>query len=301
MDCSRLPSMYSARLDQELTRAEQAAFDDHLAACADCHRQWRLFQATVERLGALQMMLAPPDLLPGILAAVAEERRAGERRYVAEPSLVARLLVWWQRRDFSVSVPTAAATVATAMILAVLVHNSMIPWPLPGGGGEVAGDPALNVGAFAGLSGERPRLPLPEATLAATSSRSYSALGPPKPSLVPSAASLSRYDVVPAHQAAFSGAAFPGAALPRADMLVVFRADQGDGPGRLFRECNAQSSWRVEYSDQGVMLLDLPPCELPVLRKLLAEQSVTIAPLAALSPDFGRDRESLRVAIRFRP
>lgn len=287
MDCSRLPSLYTARLDQELTAAEQAAFDGHLSACPDCRRQWRLFQNTMDRLQALEPQPVPGDLLPGIMAAVDQQQRQNPTS-----SLLARLLNWWRRQDFSVSVPTAAATVATAMILAVLVKNSMIPWPLPGTlDDEAATEISRDAASVEGLAGERPRLPVPDATLATTSRRSY------YPQDYPAG---SAYDTVPTHQSPFK--AFPGSGPRRPDILVVFQGEQGDQINeleQLFKECSSQSSWRVGHPHQGMMLLDLPPCELSLLRELLAGKSAAIAPAEALSPDFGRGRETVRVAIRF--
>ncbi len=286
MDCSRLPSLYTARLDQELTAAEQAAFDGHLEACPDCRRQWRLFQNTMDRLQVLEPQPAPGDLLPGILAAVDQQQRQNPAS-----SLPARLLNWWRRQDFSVSMPTAAATVATAMILAVLVKNSMIPWPMPGTLDETATEVSRSAGSVEGLAGERPRLPVPDATLATTSRRSY------YPQDYPAGPG---YDTVPTHQSPFK--AFPGSGPRRPDVLVVFQGEQGGQINeleQLFKECSAQSSWRVGYPHQGMMLLDLPPCELSHLRELLAGKSAAIAPAEALSPDFGRGRETVRVAIRF--
>lgn len=298
MDCTRLSSLFSARLDHELSGREEAAFDGHLAGCPECRRQWRLFQATLERLHNLPPQPPPPDLLPGILAAV-----RGERRELVESSWWSRLLAWWSRQDFSVSVPTAAATVATAMVLAVLVKNSMLPLPFAGPADEIAGQSSQRAGAVAGLAGERPRLPLPDATLAATSPRGYvpgfaSGLSSPLLSDYP-------YDTMPARQPSQPG---PGL---RPDVLVVFHAsDAGEATGSagaagndevesLLQACNAQSSWRVSYPRRGMMVVDLPPCELPLLREMLAGKSAAIAPVAALSPDFGQGRETVKVAIRF--
>ncbi|MDF1613414.1 zf-HC2 domain-containing protein [Desulfurivibrio dismutans] len=283
MDCAQLPSLYTARLDQELTQEEQAAFDGHLVACADCARQWRLFQATMDRLYDLEPLPAPPDLLPGIMAAV-------ERRKAFAPTWLARLLAWWQRQDFSVSVPTAAGTVATAMLLAVLVKNSMIPWPLAAPLEAPVTDSQPRASQVAGLVGDSPRLPLPDATLAATSPRRYQA-----PIVAPDFTPGHTYDTVPSHRSSL-----PGLNMQRPDVLVVFEVNQGDDLDSFLADCNSQSSWRVGYPGRDMMLLELPPCELPRLRELLAGKSAAIAPVAALSPDFAQDLESVKVAIRFR-
>ncbi|WP_157861442.1 zf-HC2 domain-containing protein [Desulfurivibrio alkaliphilus] len=282
MECAQLPALYTARLDQELTGPEQEAFDGHLAACPECRRQWHLFQATMERLHDLEPQPAPPELLPGILAAV-EQRQA-------TASWFTRLLDWWQRQDFSVSVPTAAGTVATAMLLAVLVKNSMIPWPPVAGQEEKLAGDRQQVGQVAGLAGESRRVPLPDATLAATSPRSYQA-----PAASPGLAPGLSYDTIPAHRSPL-----PGLNMQRPDVLVVFQVTRSDDLDNFLTECNSQSSWRVGYPGREMMLLELPPCELPRLRELLAGKSAAIAPVAALSPDFARDRESVQVAIRFR-
>lgn len=273
MDCARMPSLFSERLDQELAGIEQAAFDAHLEECPACRREWRIFKVTLSRVRSLEPVPVPPDLLPAILAGVAERRPA------ASPAWLARLLAYWRRMDFSVSLPTAAVTVAVAMMLAVVVQNSSLS--LPGGQGQGAAPGAADTAATQ-LEGERPRLAGPAATLATTSPRSYY---PP----------FSPYDTVPAHPSALRG---PAQKHP--DVLVIFQDPAPDTLARLFRESSFHASWRVEHPARELLLLDLPPGDLPRLREMLTDQSVAIAPVAALSPDFGRDKKSIRVAIRSR-
>jgi predicted anti-sigma-YlaC factor YlaD len=75
MTCMQIRHAISARLDGEDPGCDDATVYAHLAGCTDC----RGFAHDAERLHR-QLRLSPapaiPDLTPGILAAIGEERRA---------------------------------------------------------------------------------------------------------------------------------------------------------------------------------------------------------------------------------
>lgn len=274
MDCSRIPSWFSARLDQDLGPAEQAAFRGHLDGCPSCCDQWRSFQATVKRVHDLESLPAPSDLLPKILAAVAEHPPQ-----LARSSWLACFVDYWRRRDFSVSLPTTVATVAMVMVLAVLVKGSLPPASLP----DLQANSVVAESSRTQLTTERPRLLVPGATPASTARPRTDHLSP---SLV---------DVLPAPSLSFR---LDG--IERPDILVVFHDAGPEVLATLFRQCFAHPAWRVGYFHREMLLLELPTGELPRLRAMLAEHPAAITPLAAFSAGFGADKTTLRVAISSR-
>jgi predicted anti-sigma-YlaC factor YlaD len=43
MSCQKTQSSFDERLDGRLNESQQTAFDEHIVACADCHREWRAY------------------------------------------------------------------------------------------------------------------------------------------------------------------------------------------------------------------------------------------------------------------
>jgi anti-sigma factor RsiW len=48
MNCQSIREQFDERLDGRLAQSQQAAFDAHIAACADCCREWRAYAAAWE-------------------------------------------------------------------------------------------------------------------------------------------------------------------------------------------------------------------------------------------------------------
>lgn len=262
MDCSRISSLFSTGLDQELAAADQAAFDQHLGRCPDCRRQWRLFQATVARVRGLEPLTPPLGILSGIQARLAE----------AEPesaNIFSRLVAAWRRLELSVSLPTAVATVALALIMAFLAKNETFFQYQPGPERLAAANSSAEVGALS----YRPALP---ATIPAAAGRA-----------------LAPFDTMPTHSPAIR---VPS--MERPDVLMVLHAAPPEMLPHLFRESAAFSTWRVEYPERELLLVELPSGDLATLRELLNPYPVAVAPVSALSPHFATNRERVRVAIR---
>jgi len=51
MNCQAIKEQFDERLDGRLTEPQQAAFDAHLAACADCLTEWRAYAGAWEVIG----------------------------------------------------------------------------------------------------------------------------------------------------------------------------------------------------------------------------------------------------------
>jgi predicted anti-sigma-YlaC factor YlaD len=48
MNCQTIREQFDERLDGRLTESQQAAFDAHIAACADCRPEWRAYASAWE-------------------------------------------------------------------------------------------------------------------------------------------------------------------------------------------------------------------------------------------------------------
>ena len=69
MTCDEARARFSDVADARLAPAEQAAWDAHLATCADCRREWAGFQRTVGLLHGLPRHRAPAGFVERVMAA----------------------------------------------------------------------------------------------------------------------------------------------------------------------------------------------------------------------------------------
>lgn len=274
MDCSRMPTLFTARLDRELERVEEAEFDRHLEECSRCRSQWQGFHLTLGRLGQLEPLPAPPELLPGIMRMISAGH--SPKNSFFSLSWFNNWKPYFRGFDLSVSLPTAAATVALAMVLALLVKGTPF---------SPTGVATLNSGSLPGGEGvavtERVRLSPPETTLTVASSRNSPAS---------SGINLETFPThPPVHGTFFSS---------HPDLLVLFKDSGAEALQKFISQCRDHHRWRLHPSPRGVMWLDIPAADFDHLRRLLSGHPVAIAPAGALSPGFADDRISLRVAIR---
>jgi predicted anti-sigma-YlaC factor YlaD len=58
MNCQAIKEQFDERLDGRLTEPQQAAFDAHIAVCADCRPEWRAYA------GAWEMIARQPGIEP---------------------------------------------------------------------------------------------------------------------------------------------------------------------------------------------------------------------------------------------
>ncbi|MDZ7641859.1 MAG: zf-HC2 domain-containing protein [Desulfurivibrio sp.] len=277
MDCSRISSLFSAGLDGDLDDLEQAAFKRHLAECGECQRQWHLFQATVEQLHGLEPLEPPLGIISGVQARLQEEEKS---------SPFYRLLAFWRRFDFSVTPATAAATLALALLLAVLAQNeTFFADGTPGAGEKLAASPAVDHGSV------RSPVAMSEMTMAVGggSAMTMAAGGGSAPS------SRDGFAAMATHPPAIRVPV-----LEHPDVLMVLPSAPPEVLPDLWRANADRASWRLEYLEQGLLLVDLPAAEFAELRRMLQPYPVAVAPVAALSPNFGRGKGKLRVAIRSR-
>jgi anti-sigma factor RsiW len=124
-------------LDGELTPAERAALETHLAACAACTETLEALRAVVSHARTLEDAPPAEDLWPGIEAQISREIASAvapspEPRGRAPIIGIGRL--WWTRR-FDVSIPQLAAAAVLLVALSAgavwIALRGSVPAPAP--------------------------------------------------------------------------------------------------------------------------------------------------------------------------
>jgi Predicted integral membrane protein (DUF2275)/Putative zinc-finger len=85
MTCDEIRALFSDVADARLAPGEQAAWDAHLATCADCRREWASFQRTLGLLQGLPRHRAPDGFVDRVMTAAYPQpwpRRLARRLFV---------------------------------------------------------------------------------------------------------------------------------------------------------------------------------------------------------------------------
>ncbi len=77
MNCRQSRGLFGPYWDDELTQAEREWLEGHFAGCAACRAEYEQFARTLEAVGSLPRVDAPPDLAQ---RALARARRANPER-----------------------------------------------------------------------------------------------------------------------------------------------------------------------------------------------------------------------------
>lgn len=111
MQCSQIQELFSGYADNELDSISVDQFKTHLASCDSCGHEWNAFERTVHFLRDMPREAAPADLLSGI------------HEKLNKANLLQTWWNWLQNLDLSMSIPAATATVAVALVTAVLLKS----------------------------------------------------------------------------------------------------------------------------------------------------------------------------------
>ncbi len=122
--------LFSARADDALTAEERRGLEAHLAACAECRREWEGFARTVGLLRAVEPARAPAGFVDRTLAAA--------RREPWPARLWRRLFVPW-----TVKLPLEVAAALLVAGFAVLIYERS-PELQQAAGRRVAAPPAAD-------------------------------------------------------------------------------------------------------------------------------------------------------------
>jgi hypothetical protein len=133
VSCEEIRELFSARVDDALSDEERARLDAHLAACAECAREWARFAGTVGLLRAAPPARAPAGFVDRVLAA---RPQPWYRR-------LARVLL----TPWPVKLPVEAAAIVLVAGLAIVLFQR---------------SPELQQAARAPAPAEAPSAPAPE-------------------------------------------------------------------------------------------------------------------------------------------
>jgi predicted anti-sigma-YlaC factor YlaD len=110
MSCQTVREQFDHRLDGRLSGHEQAAFEVHLAGCADCRREWEAYAS------AWQVLARDEGIEPSFGFAERTLRRLNEPRV--------DIRQWWWRP--SIRWATLATTVVALAVTARVGHERML-------------------------------------------------------------------------------------------------------------------------------------------------------------------------------
>lgn len=320
-DCPTCQQHFSDYLDQQLDPTTHEQLEQHLAACRQCLQEWEYFSTAVQRLR--QTGMVPPPA--GILSGVHRKLAALEPR----PGLAGRFLLWLRETDFSLSLPTAAATVGIALVAMLIVRDF---------GNQ-------------NFSHHTPQTAVPEQTIAKTSEpvdsqpvavsrpRQETAFAP-RHDLADNTpvqplsldqhltelhwqfmADSSRYAPRDARITNVSTDSQPMArqsqsleesisnrnsffhtffqiAAQRPDVEITIKNGPQENRLALCRRLINSTDWMANVHDENTILLAVPPSKMAALNSLFNEQDVLFSPPVAREASFASPRKSLLVAVR---
>lgn len=191
MNCRQARSLFSARIDLELSREEAAEQEGHLAGCSDCRRAWTSFQTTVNLMHRLPVETPHPAFVGQVLDRVRAYEAQGAPTFL-DPA------------DRPFVEPSEPVVSPWTRWRAKIEETFAWPRPIP-----VAFASALVLGVAIGFMVSRPGADAPAVADAEKSTRSSEALASsyspeyasPFEDLVPHAntedAALGRYQILP--------------------------------------------------------------------------------------------------------
>jgi len=115
MRCRKARSLLSTYSNNELEGRQQVLLREHLAACANCRREYNLFASINEAKEALPEKTVSADFNAKLLNRIAQERFVETRTKAYHPKR-APIFTWWR----------VAPVVATTMLLAFVTINTFI-------------------------------------------------------------------------------------------------------------------------------------------------------------------------------
>ena len=121
MNCKQAKAISSSYVDGAVTGVEMKGVSDHLAACADCRKEYQLLAKTQEMVASLGRVPTPPDLALKLKVAVSRE---------ASRSLGYRWSGWALRFENAMNAfmfPAAAGLLSAVLFFGLLIGMFAVP------------------------------------------------------------------------------------------------------------------------------------------------------------------------------
>ena len=75
VDHAQATELFSAYWERELGDSEKGALEEHLRSCVVCRREFQTFEKTVNAVGSLDKVIAPPDFADGVRKTINKRSR----------------------------------------------------------------------------------------------------------------------------------------------------------------------------------------------------------------------------------
>lgn len=278
MKCSEITNLFTDYSDNTLPPESLGAFREHLASCAHCAAEWQAFRQTIQLVTELEPLTPPADLLPGI-----------HRKMEAEQAGIwQRLRGLFESMDFTMSIPTAAATIGVAMIAAFIVKTAPVEHP-----GQVSQPDrrAAIERPGANITAQSPRILVPDSLYAARARSSSHSI----PTMLPVTTQRQRYALptLAAHQSPHTAERI----LLSPDLRVTVDLQSRDEHAHLLQQLQTKN-WQMHVMRNGLLLIHLPPNQLADLQGVLSGHLFAQFPPHAMDHDFSGNKRMLTVAVR---
>ena len=88
VDHAQATELFSAYWERELGETEKGALEEHLRTCVVCRREFQSFEQTVNSVGSLHKMVAPPDFAEAVRTKI---RKRSRGRFFSPRKLAERI------------------------------------------------------------------------------------------------------------------------------------------------------------------------------------------------------------------
>ncbi len=261
--CTAIQEMFSARQGNELAPAAVSRFEQHLAGCPACAKEWAYFQESQRWLAALPAAPVPANFLPGIHAKL------------ARPSGFTAWLAALHHRRPTLAISSLAALAMLLLFLSPARHLTPTPSEqlaenimAPATSRPALPPPSSPAPQLALEEPIRPIVPVAQNSFALfTADRAVQDLTSYRLTRTPTAMPQTYADTVPV----------------RPDLSFTVHAASRESQALLYDRLLTQTHWRVAPAPRsGMLFLFMDAGDLPLLRHSLAPHRVTVADPDAL-------------------
>lgn len=113
MNCRKIRSRFSMRLDGDLNYVEQREFEEHLERCAACNAEFRSMERTVKLVRDLPEVEVSETFVQDVV------RRARQASPSPAPGVVEKLRIYWREAHWIGTPQMAAAAVVFGLLVGV--------------------------------------------------------------------------------------------------------------------------------------------------------------------------------------
>ncbi|MBU0728429.1 MAG: zf-HC2 domain-containing protein [Proteobacteria bacterium] len=306
MECTKIQHQFSDFFESDLNAEESSSVKEHLDSCSQCAEEWKYFRDTLHLLHSIEPEPVPRGMLAGIHAKLEKK------------NMLLRFLLWFRHANPTMTIPAAATTIVIAFTCMALyktvlqekpfMENQSIPKQniaqKPGDGPSITvadatpysggNNPLQNFSIYNGPAEQYPGFFQNNITphgLAFAPDISFASTGRSARGIYqrPGNHLLNRY------VNNFLGSDSTNHVPP--DLLITVQATNQRPPTKLYHSLLAEKTWNPRVLDGNLLILFLPPEDLPHLQLSLKNYHVQVSPPGAQAILSSYNRDIIRVAI----